>query len=230
MRLAALAMLAACGSPSAPGDAASTDIDYILSAGAPTPRRDPAPTIWIDGAQTMSLEVMYPASLANTVVHHTVELRYQDTVLVHRDVGDTLSPCQADAGQVYSYQTGFLVLDSGDLRYGPTKILSHKDAMIDVVCNGDSFAMPDCSCNAGERCEPRVELDTPPFTRLACAPIGPKLHGDTCTFTPDTSGAYDDCGDHLFCYQGTCHSLCIGQLGGTALSDEYPPDLQLCDP
>jgi len=67
-----------------------------------------------------------------------------------------------------------------------------------------------------------------------CAPIGPKQHGDACTIVPDPAGAYDDCGAGQFCYQGTCHKLCVpgfvgNGLDATALPEGYPNDALLCD-
>ena len=133
--------------------------------------------------------------------------------------------CAPLSGSLISYSTGIIELDSGDLRPAAT----------DVVCTdggfaGDSLGWPNCSCAADEHCEPRITLDSPRFTRLACAPSGPKLDGDACSFTPDAAGAYDDCGSGLFCWNGTCHGMCMRDGGSPpVLGPEYPFDVTPCD-
>ncbi|MBV8755966.1 MAG: hypothetical protein JO257_01745, partial [Deltaproteobacteria bacterium] len=111
-------------------------------------------------------------------------------------------------------------LDSGDVRAlgdeirGPT-----------WACSGDAFGVAGCWLGVADRCAPVVELASPLFTRLAWVPAGPKQHGDACSFTSYPDGAYDDCGNGLFCYQGTCHTLCAD--GGVI--DGYPREVLLCD-
>jgi len=165
----------------------------------------------------------YPASQTGVFVSHHVELRYQATVLATYDAVDALA-CRPYHGSLISYDEGITELDSGDLRPGSS----------DVDCTdggfaGDSFGYPDCSCGSDQRCEPRITLDSPKFTRLSCAPIGPKLDGDACSFTADPAGAYDDCGSGLLCYEGTCHLLCSDIPPFRVLGPEYAYDVNICD-
>lgn len=86
-------MLAACGSTSAPTVDALTvspTIDYRLFIGLQSMR---GLSLWIDGAPTNDVHETYDRSQAGITVHHTAELRYQNTVIVRRAVIDTLSPC-----------------------------------------------------------------------------------------------------------------------------------------
>lgn len=229
MRLAALAMLAACGGTAVPPDASPPTIDYRLSLGWRVPRRDVPVTIWIDGTQALEIHETYDRAQARSVVHHTVELRYQDTVIYRRDVATTLAPCNNGSGDVLSYSEGIYELDSGDLRAGGADIISQVNG-VEGHCIADSFDRADCwPTTDSMRCAPVIELDAPRFTRLAWVPPGTKQKGDACTFTPDPGGAYDDCGKDLFCYQGTCHGLCFGGPNSTPISDEYAPEVELCD-
>ena len=222
MRLAVVVLLAACGShgasaPMPDAVAVPSTIDYRLFVGLQSMRGLSA---WIDGAPTSDVHETYDRSQAGITVHHTAELRYQDTVIVRREVSDTLSPCNGDETDLVSYEDSLIALDSGDLRYGGTTLRG-----ISWGCVGDTFGIAACWQGTSRRCAPVIELATPLFTRLDWVPAGPKLHGDACAFTPDPNGAYDDCAAGLFCYQGTCHTIC--NAGQTI--DGYPSEVLLCD-
>lgn len=219
MRLAGLALLAACGSTAPTPDALMIPptIDYRLFVGLDSTR---GLAVWIDGAQTSDVHETYDRSQAGTTVRHTAELRYQDAVVLRREVSDTLSPCNADETNLVSFEDSLFALDSGDLRPGSTTLRG-----ISWGCVGDGFGIAGCWQGTDRRCAPVIELAMPLFTRLDWVPAGPKLHGDACSFTPDPNGAYDDCAAGLFCYQGTCHTLCDN--GQTI--DGYAGEVLLCD-
>jgi hypothetical protein len=237
MRLAGLVLLTACGNGAAAPDAPGAPppipptIAFHLGVGLDGGRHLPL-SIWIDGTQTNDLHEDLDRSQMYPTVTHSIELRYQDTVLFRSGFSGKLTPCEYDGSTLLSYDVSFGELDSGDVRpYGATIVSQLGD--VHEGCAEDGFGYPDCNCGAGEHCEPRVELDSPRFTRLACAPIGPKQHGDACTFTADPTGAYDDCGASMFCFQGTCHTMCLIDPGNPSQlpppSDEYPREVALCD-
>lgn len=224
-------MLAACTSAQARPDAPppAPPIEFKFRVGSDHTRPSLPLTILIDGSPTTEIDQTYDPSAAGTLVQHTLELRYQDITVATLHTGDVLSPCYVDQGAVTSYLTGADELDSGDFRYVGAEIDTTNG-----VCSEDAFGWPNCNCPADQRCVPRVSYDGPPrFTHLGCAPIGAKQHGDACTFTPDPAGAYDDCGASMFCYQGACHTMCVIDHGNPnplpPPSDEYPPEVSLCD-
>lgn len=222
MRLAAVTVLAACGNAAPTPDALPSTIDYRLFVTLDGSRQLPL-SVSIDGVQTNDLHTTYERSQEGTTVHHTIELRYQDAVLLRRDVLSNLSSCNADLGNgVLSYEESYEELDSGDLR-----ALGDDIRGVSWVCNGDAFGIAGCWQGAADRCAPVVELAAPLFTRLSWVPAGPKQHGDACAFTDDPAGAYDDCANGLFCYQGSCHTLCLD--GAAPAIDGYPREVRICD-
>ena len=232
MGVVGLAMLAACGAPTAASpDAPPPPVQFTLHVETFTPQRAAQPSVVIDGVMTSTLEQTYADEQEAVSVEHHAQLRYQDQLLIDLPVGlDTsCAPPGGTPGHLLTASVTLVAYESGDLRY-------YSDAiqLDNAGCLGDAFAVPRCGCAATERCTPRIALADPLFTHLDCAPIGPKQHGDACTQVPDPAGAYDDCGAGLFCYQGTCHLLCVpgwvgNGAGATALPEGYPPDALLCD-
>jgi hypothetical protein len=232
MRWAVLVAVAACSGrdPTVVVDASQPpDIMYSLRVGQHPSRPAAEPTIYIDGVATNSVSQTYLPG-ETSFLHH-VELRYEDHVLATYDATADIDDCgrgSAARGSLLSVGESLDAYDSGDLRYTSDAIQFENGG-----CIGDGFDIPRCGCSATERCMPRIALADPLFTHLDCAPIGPKQHGDACTLVPDPAGAYDDCGAGLFCYQGTCHLLCVpgwvGNGAGSALPEGYPNDALLCD-
>jgi hypothetical protein len=139
---------------------------------------------------------------------------------MRRPVADALSGCNPDQTGLLSYKDVLVELDTGDIRAEGSELQG-----LGWGCIGDAFEIAACWQGTSDRCAPVIELDTPLFTRLDWVPAGPKLHGDACTFTPAATGAHDDCAAGLFCYQGTCHTICSS--GQTI--DGYPSEVLLCD-
>jgi hypothetical protein len=221
MRWAVLVAVAACGDNRFTPADAPPPLDYKISVSTTMPRRADAPTVYIDGVPSLLIE-------STEAVHH-IELRYAEHVLFAMETSSTPQDCPQATGRLVSVVVDLEEDDSGDLR-----LYSEAETFENGGCLGDAFALPRCGCAATERCMPRIALADPLFTHLDCAPIGPKQHGDACLLVPDPAGDYDDCGAGLFCYQGTCHLLCVpGWVGngaaGTALPDGYPNDALLCD-
>ena len=86
-------------------------------------------------------------------------------------------------------------------------------------------------CGAGQRCTSR--RTTPISTHMACAPIGPRSEGETCSLVQDPAGAYDDCGDGLLCERGVCQRLCsLAECSVAGPACQYihgqPPELRFC--
>jgi hypothetical protein len=167
------------------------------------PERPDPPTVYIDGAPTTSISVMYGSASEAEGTMHLVELRYADQVIATWPVTvQARSLCTA--APLTKLSEGLAEYETGDLRQGGVFYESG-----DTMCHGDPSLLPNCPCTSSERCAVRVVRDTAPvFTHLRCTPIGTKQLGDACSFTPDPDGAYDDCGTNLICYDGTCHGRC----------------------
>lgn len=230
MRVAVVAVLMACGSSSAPPpDADDRPLDYQLRVGFDSTRAD-MPQVFIDGVATMSVEQVYP-SLSDPI-RHDIELRYADQVLAHTFAIAQPGGCDPTATNVRwtSIVQGVSALVSGDVRYGGDEWQGDgPDPGTMTVCTGDGFALPDCRCQATERCAPRVTRAQPLFTRMACTPIGTKAAGDPCTMTDDPAGAYDDCGANLFCLAGTCTAFCSDPSCPCPTVPGYPPEVRRCN-
>jgi hypothetical protein len=225
MRVAVLAVVAACSSPSPTHmvDAGAPLLDYTLGVDFDSTRPD-MPQVFIDGAAATTLHRVYP-DFANPIVH-TIELRYADQVLATEYVRDASGDCGAPGATIAwtSISEGFRALVSGDLRYeGGDWSGENRMNGTNTFCSEDGFGIARCGCQATERCAPRITRAQPLFTQMACTPIGPKAAGDPCTLTDDPAGAYDDCGANLVCLAGTCTTFC-----DPAVPAEYPPETHGC--
>ena len=224
MRLAVVVLLAACGSaPPAPDAALPSTFTYHFRVGMEDPGRNLGLVVLIDGVATTDISATYDASQMGTVLRHHVELRYQDTVLATLDGRDVLT-CTPFGGSLISYDDGNSELDSGDLRFGATDV-----DCTDGAFASDSFGNPNCNCGSDQRCTPRITLASPRFTRMSCAPIGPKHDGEACSFTQDPGGAYDDCGANLMCFQGHLSSDVQRHPDRPRARAEYAYDVNICD-
>lgn len=226
MRSVALVLLIACSSDShvMPDARPPTPIAYALSSSLGGTRTD-LPQVFIDGVAEEVLHQTYPDLTSADGFHHTVELRYGDHVLASYDTTTDTSDCTSHVGgDVTGVTVDLLPLDSGDIRYFGDSITTAMGG-----CIGDGSAAPACYCPA-ERCAPRITLAEPLFSRMACAPIGPRAAGDPCTLIDSSDGAYDDCGTDLVCYQGTCRAFCSTRPCATTCvrPDGYPPEATFC--
>jgi hypothetical protein len=178
--------------------------------------RTDLPQVFIDHVATALLHQTYPDLETASGFHHLVELRYADHVLATYDTSTDTTDCTTHvAGAVASVTVDLVALDSGDIRYYGDSIITSS-----AVCAGDGSGAAACYC-PGERCAPRITLADPLFSRMACAPIGPKAAGDPCTLIDDPAGAYDDCGESLFCLAGTCTAFC-----SPGVPPGYPPEVR----
>ncbi|MBA3540423.1 MAG: hypothetical protein H0T79_12500 [Deltaproteobacteria bacterium] len=93
----------------------------------------------------------------------------------------------------------------------------------DVICRADnvSASCEPCNpllqtgCNTAERCTWfHADGSTPPIGIVGCAPIGPVMVGDACTFGEPGATGFDDCMLGAVCVDGTCRAICDHQ-GGT---------------
>lgn len=168
------------------------------------PERPDPPAVYIDGAPTTSISIMYGRAADAEGTMHVVELRYADQVIATRSVTVHSASTFCAPGPLARQSEEVAELETGDLRMGAL----FERAADGNECHGDPALVPECPCTSDERCAVRVVRTAPTFTHLRCTAIGPKQLGDACTFTPDPDGAYDDCGDGLICYAGTCHGPC----------------------
>lgn len=125
-----------------------------------------------------------------------------------RSPGDAV----AEAAPPIVVRDNSCVLDQGEIRG-----MSRSFQSASRGCLGDGFCAPYCltrsaypnGCAESERCTSRITHFDPIFSRLRCAPIGPRQLGDACTYTADEAGAYDDCGRDLLCVDGFCRQVCF---------------------
>lgn len=227
-RSTVLALLVACGSdPHITLDDAPPAVPFTYELGVYTggrPERPDPPTVYIDGAPTTSISMMYGSAAEAAGTMHVVELRYADQVIATYPVTVNASSFCSN-GPLEKQSDGVEEYETGDLRQGGVFYYSDGGS-----CHGDPSGFPNCACSSSERCGVRVVRDAAPvFTHLRCTPIGLKQVGEACSFTPDPDGAYDDCGTDLVCYQGTCHARCDATCTTScAQPDGYPDEVSLC--
>jgi hypothetical protein len=157
-------------------------------------------TLYIDGVARQSLELTFAANDAYRETRFAVELRYGDLVL------DTLIAGGQSCGDgtIETVFEDIATFDHGQLTLWSFSI-SGEDP-----CIADLFEWPGCitACSVGEHCTSVMTSLDPPFSRLACAPIGPRVSGEACAWQPSADGYVQDCGTDLLCVDGTCRALC----------------------
>jgi hypothetical protein len=217
MRMAVLALLAACSSSPPQVDAGQGPIDYKLQIGFDSYRFD-MPRVYIDGVATMSFHHTYPDF--SVPIQHEIELRYGDQVLQHMSMSAAPGGCPAPPSAVWSnIEQDVDALVSGDLR-----LVADDWRGITGFCTGDGGGDANhCGDCPNGRCAPRILRAQPLFTQMACVPTGSNGSGDPCTVIDDPAGAYDDCGENLVCIAGTCTPFCSPDI-----PDDYPPETTTC--
>lgn len=193
---------------------AHLDDNYLDRPASPNP-----PDVYLDGQRTDSIAVTYPDPGALLAARHTIELRYEGTVLNTLVVDSVPGPQLPDCAPT-TWNVAAVYRDSGYLRddgAGTSCDAAHgTGGTVDAAtCDG---------CADGEQCTIRASHLDPLFSVGACAPIGPELAGEACSYLPDAAGAYSDCGAGLLCVDGTCHVRCPD-----AYDDTTPPPCTGCE-
>jgi hypothetical protein len=194
--------------------ACSADVDYSIGVRRSERADRPVPaqplTVLIDGVARDRVTYSFGSSdeaAATTVV---LELAFGDDVVAAYPHKIGRSEC-GDEPWFGTIEIGesFCQYDNGELRFA-----SRRTEGTSSTCIGDGFCLPQCSvysesvsCGDG-RCTSRITHFDPIFSRLACAPTGPKQLGDVCTYINDDAGAFDDCGRGLLCVEGICRQIC----------------------
>ena len=227
----ALIVLAACDVSDSPPPPPPFTYELRVVPAEPGDRAPSAapPRVVIDGMETLDLNIEYASlelALAST---HRIELRQGDVVVAAVDVVPEPNSCLDRVTSPDHLEKRYCGFDSGDLRFAVDEVSSPTQG-----CHADGTCIPRClpgTC-PGEKCTSRAPLLVPFSSHLACAPIGPRLLGETCSYLASEAGAYDDCAEGLLCVDGACRTLCrqftAGQCDGCAYVPGHAPEIGIC--
>lgn len=194
--------------------ACSADVDYkvYVSRSERFDRPPPEDTfsVLIDGVARDVAAFRYESTEEAASSTVEIQLRYENDVIAiystrigRIECGDEPLLGTIEVGDSYCQK------DNGELRFGSRRIEGTSES-----CIGDGFCLPLCSVLSesgscgDERCTSRILHFDPVFSRLDCAPAGPKQLGEPCAYVDDADGAYDDCGRGLLCVEGACRAVC----------------------